>query len=147
MAILHPQRIKAVIADSVSQSYPPGHFTREAENRAARTPGQVAFWSSAHGSNWEKVVDADSSLLSRLDAANPDGVNLFGDRLCQVHCPVLFTVSLTDSLLPDPGRQAVDMSQQIPGSWLFTLHAGDHPLMWSCPAAFQAISREFLRSF
>jgi valacyclovir hydrolase len=144
IAILYPQRVKAVIADSLTPTYPPGILTREAENRSARTPGQVAFWRSAQGEDWEKVVDADSSFLTRLDAANPGGVDLFGERLREIHCPVLFTVSLTDSLLHHPGEQAIQMAKQVPGSWLIAVHAGDHPFMWSCPVAFQSAARDFI---
>jgi valacyclovir hydrolase len=146
MAILYPEQVKAVIADSLCATYPPGYFTQEAGGRAARTPDQVAFWTSAHGDGWEPVVEADSDLLIRLDAANPEGVDLFGDQLSQIRCPVLFTVSLIDSLLADPGKQAVQMANQVRGSWMFSIHGGDHPMMWSCPTVFQAISREFLQA-
>ncbi len=146
MAVDYPQRVRAVIADSLCPTYPPGHLTEETENREAQTPDQVAFWSHAHGSDWADVVAADSDYLRSLEIAAPDGLDLFGERLGEIRCPVLFTLSLTDSLLYHPGEQGVQMSKQVPGSWLFAVQGGDHPLMWSCPQAFQAATAAFLHT-
>jgi valacyclovir hydrolase len=145
-AIRHPQRIRAVIADSEMLHCPPGHMAAETSNRAQRTPGQVAFWSAAQGPDWEAVVDADSDLFLRLEAASPGGIDFFHGRLAEIRCPVLFTVSLTDSLLYQPGNQALEAARSVAESWLFAVNGGDHPLMWSRPAAYQAAVKGFLLS-
>jgi valacyclovir hydrolase len=145
-AIRHPGQIRAVIADSEMLHCPPGYMAAETRNRAQRTPAQVAFWSAAQGEDWEDVVNADSDLFLRLEAANPDGIEFFHGRLAEIRCPVLFTVSLTDSLLHQPGNQALEAAQSVPESWLFAVNGGGHPLMWSRPAAYQAAVKGFLSS-
>jgi len=146
MALDYPQRLRAVIADSATPTFPAGHLAQEVHNRIARTPAQIDFWSSMQGQDWEAVVDADSDFLSRLDQANPHGIDVFGSRLAEIRCPTLFTVSLTDRLLHDPGQQNVQAAQQIPDSWLVAVHGGDHPLMWSRAKEWQAAARAFLES-
>jgi hypothetical protein len=59
---------------------------------------------------------------------------------------VLFSGSLVDPLIPGLGQQLVEMSEQVAGSWVFGVNEGDHPLMWSVPAAFQSAAKEFLSS-
>jgi len=67
MAALHPGCVRAVIADSFEERFPEELVqTHLIENRAQRTPGQVAFWEAAHGADWEQVVGADTEMLARL---------------------------------------------------------------------------------
>ncbi len=143
MAILHPERVQAVIADSEIEHYSPEWLQRMAAGRKRRTPGQVSFWSSAHGVDWEQVVDADSAMLL---AMAKNGGNPLQGRLPQIKCPVLFTASLTDGLLPDVGKQVAGMAAQVPGSQVFLVNAGDHPLMWSQPELFRRNAMQFLEN-
>ena len=145
-AIRFPERVRAVISDSTVHTFLPGQLSAEVMGRAERNGGQVGFWTYANGPDWEAVVDADSDFLRRLDEANPQGVDLFGSQLSQIRCPVLFSASLADGSIPQAAAQVPDMSAQVKGSWVFTVNAGDHPLMWSCPKAFQAAAKAFLAS-
>lgn len=141
MAILHPDQVQAVVADSCVERFPPGILQAEVVERAQHTPGQVSFWTYAQGEDWEPVVAADSAFLLKLEAA---GGEPFAGRLKEIRCPVLLTASLADRGMPDCGLQICAMVEQIPGSRAFLLGEGDHPLMWSQADEFRAISDHFL---
>jgi len=142
LAILYPERIGALIADSAVATYPPGFWEAAVAERAQRTPGQASFWASAHGADWEQVVDADSAMLSHI----PSGVDLYGGRLAGTACPVLLTGSLADDMLPhDAGEQLCAMARQIPDCQVFLTNRGGHPMMWSRPEDFRSACELFLR--
>jgi valacyclovir hydrolase len=146
MAILYPQRVRAVIADSEGYFYRSGMVAAQVSDRAQRTPGQVRFWSKAHGEDWSQVVDADTALLLALEEAGRPGGgwDIYEGRLAEIRCPVMFSCSLSDSLIPEVGSQMLAMSQKLPGSWFFSVNQGFHPLMWSQPQAFRAAAQAFL---
>lgn len=142
LAALYPSRVRAVVADSLGERLPEERVqTHLIEDRARRTPGQVAFWESAQGADWEQVVDADTDMLVRLARRGGDW---FGDRLGQVRCPVLLTASREDELVPDAGRQALAVAAQIADCRVYVHSGGGHPLMWSRPRDFRAISDDFV---
>ncbi len=142
LALLHAERISALIADSEVSVYPPGFWDGAADDRARRTPGQVSFWSFAHGANWEQVVDADTAMIRGI----PTGTDIYGGRLGEIACPVLLTASLGDDLLPrDVGEQLCTMARQIPDCRVFLANQGGHPLMWSRPEDFRAACSLFLQ--
>jgi len=114
---------------------------REVANRKLRTKDQIKFWQYAHDDGWEDVVKADSKLL--LDFADTGG-DFFKGRLNTIQSPVLFTASLEDTSIPHIGQQQVRMAQQIEKSTVVLRNAGDHPLMWTCPAEFRSAVRNFL---
>ncbi len=134
LAILHPKQVRAVVADSTVERFPPGWLEQSVAERQQRAPGQVEFWQAAHGADWEAVVEADSDMLLRFSRQGGDA---FRGRLAQIRCPVLFTGSLRDPLLPDPGGQMVGMARQVHGSQVYLAAEGHHPLMWSRPAEFR----------
>ena len=142
MAALHPDRVRAVIADSFGACFPQeGVQSHLVENRAQRTPGQVAFWENAHGEDWEQVVDADTEMLVRLARRGGDW---FGGRLGHLCCPVLLTASREDELVPDVGRQMCSVAAQIADCRVFVNNSGGHPLMWSRSRDFRALSDYFI---
>lgn len=144
MAVLHPDRVRAVIADSCVETYPAGWLGRLVAERAQRTAGQTAFWQQAHGEDWAQVVEADSDLLLRFQA---QGADLFAGHLKTIRCPVLFTGSLQDDLLPpDAGEQICRMARQVDKSQVFLNHTGGHPLMWSRPDIFRPAADLFLQA-
>jgi valacyclovir hydrolase len=142
LAILFPERVRAVIADSCVARLPPDTLAAIAHDRARRTPEQVAFWQFAHGDDWAQVVNADTALFAPYQA---NGLDWFapGD-LGRITCPVLLTASLTDSLLPEVAAQTVAMAQQIPNCRLLLVNGGDHPLLWSRPVEARAAIDAFL---
>jgi pimeloyl-ACP methyl ester carboxylesterase len=144
-AILNPDRVRAVVADSCVPT-----FTRQMldttliPDRAQRTPDQVAFWRGAHGEDWEQVVEADTDLIRRFVERGGDW---FGDHLLAIQCPVLLTASKRDAVLSQVARQNCHMAEQIPDSRLYLHNEGGHPLMWSQPEVFRAVTDLFLMQF
>ena len=128
-AILQPERVRAVIADSCIERYPAALLRMVVAERSQRSDKQVAFWRLAHGDDWEQVVEADSARLRRLSEHGE--LDWAQGRLRNVKCPVLLTASLPDRSLPDVGAKVCRMAEQIPESRVFLVNAGDHPLMWS----------------
>jgi valacyclovir hydrolase len=141
MAIDSPQRVQALIADSTVEQESADWIERELHNRRQLTPEQISFWRHAHGDDWQQVVNADSDLLHRFAQAGGDW---FQGRLNEVRCPVLFTASLRDDLLQDPGRQNCQMALQVKGSQVYFATEGTHPLMWSRADDFRRAADWFL---
>jgi pimeloyl-ACP methyl ester carboxylesterase len=141
LAAWYPERVRAVIADSTVARFPPGWLEAAVRERGRRTPEQVVFWRQGRGADWEQVGDADSDLLLRLGAAGGD---VLQGRPGQIRCPVLFTASLSDSLLPDLGPQNLELVKQVADSRVLLMRADDHPLMWSRPAAWRRAADAFL---
>lgn len=140
-AILYPQRVNAVVADSCVDVMPPEVLRANVAGREAGDPG---FWRAAHGDDWREVVAADSQMLLRLAER---GGSFFGGRLAEVTAPVLFTASLADDLLPDPGAAACRMVREMPAARATLFGQGAHPLMWSRPQDFRRIAAEFLAAW
>jgi len=144
-AIHFPQYIRGVIADSFVDQAPPEAFRdRVIADRSQRTPDQIKFWQTAHGDDWEQVVNADTAMLERF--AN-QGANWFQGQLDQVQCPVLLTASLRDSLIQPVIQNFCGMVEKIPDCRLYLHHKGGHPLIWSEPGVFRAVSDCFLQVF
>ena len=137
-AILYPQRVSAVVADSCVDVMPPEVLRA---NVAGREAGDPAFWRTAHGDDWREVVAADSAMLTGLAER---GGAFFGEHLAEVTAPVLLTASLVDDLLPDPGAAACRMVRQMPAARATLFGQGGHPLMWSRPQDFRRVAAEFL---
>jgi valacyclovir hydrolase len=142
LAILYPEQVRALVADSTVEHFTKVSISNVVEGRAARTPEQIAFWIAAHGDDWEAVVDADSAML--LDFCKKMKGNWAQGRLNQIQCPVLLTASLEDPLLPEVCKQLMSMSRQIPNSRSFLTSDGDHPFMWSRPEEFRHVCDYFL---
>ncbi len=142
-AILFPDRIRAVVADSCVEKYPAQMLRDVVSRRQEHTKRQIAFWLFAHGNDWLQVVDADSDRLLR--AAKQGGVDRIQGRLKDIRCAVLLTGSLRDNMLPDIGQQMCNMAAQIPNSRLFLVNSGDHPMMWSRREDFFHVSDYFLK--
>lgn len=143
MAILHPERVEAIVADSVVERYPAGWLEANMEERNQQTQEQVRFWQFAQGEDWPRVVDADTDFLIRF---SKQGGDCLRGRLSEIRCPTLFTASLCDRALPEVGRQIPAMAAQIQGSRTFLVNRGGHPLMWSCPEDFRDMADWFLQN-
>jgi pimeloyl-ACP methyl ester carboxylesterase len=143
MAILRPQQVRAVIADSTVETMPAAWLEMVMQERAKRTSGQVTFWQQAHGDDWSQVVEADSAMFVRAWSMRR---SVFDSRLGEIACPVLLTASLADPMLPDVGAQTLHAAQQIPGCQVYLHTCGGHPLMWTQPADFRRICDSFIQS-
>lgn len=142
VAGLAPGRVEAVVADSCVPHLPPEWVLKVVAARESPSRGAVAFWRQAHGDDWAEVVAADSDLMLRCAAAG--GVDVLQGRLDQVGCPVLFTASLRDDILPDLHAQLLEMVRVTAGSRLVLMDRGTHPLMWSRPHEFRWAADSFL---
>lgn len=142
MAILFPEKVRAVIADScVSKITKKEAHKLIFEDRAKKTIEQKRFWEFAHGPDWEQVVDADTArLMSFVDG----GGDWFSGRLAEIQCPVLITASKQDPTFPRIARKVSLMSEQITDCQIFLNNKGDHPLMWTAPQDFRMVSDYFL---
>jgi pimeloyl-ACP methyl ester carboxylesterase len=144
LALLSPQRVRAVVADSCTRIFSAPMLHSIVAGRE-QPPAELAmFWQYAHGDDWQQVVAADSALLLRL--AEQGGYDWARERLSQVQCPVLLTASLHDAEIPDIGQHVLAMAQQMPHSQVFLTNAGGHPLMWTRPTQFRCAVTCFLRS-
>lgn len=128
LAALQPDLVRAVVADSCVECIPPDSLNASVLARQNPSPEMMDFWKSAHGEDWRQVVEADNQLL--LDFAESGG-DFFNGYLREVVCPVLFTASLQDEVLPDIEMQIFSMSRKIRSSQIFMTREGDHPLMWT----------------
>ncbi len=135
MAIIAPNLVKAVIADGfIGESWSLEWVKTIVKDRDAKTRFQRSFWRAAHGEDWEKVVQKDSLML--LEAVRK-GESAFKGRLKEISCPVLFTGSLSDDLIPDIERGMCRVARQISSSKVVFYPNGTHPLMWSRPVEFR----------
>lgn len=143
MAILHPELVRGVIADSTVEYFHAPSLSQEVQKRLQRTAEQVQFWKWAQGNDWQQVVEADSDLLLRFEE---QGGDYFRGRLKELHCPVLLTASERDECLPKVKEQLEAMANQMKKSHLFLAKEGSHPLMWSCTDEFRKEADLFLAS-
>jgi valacyclovir hydrolase len=143
-AIHFPLRVRAVVADSFVETVPPNFFRKRViDDRAHRSPDQIAFWQYNHGADWEQVVAADTVMLERFA---DQGADWFQGQLGKIQCPVLLTASLKDTMLYQPARQYAQMAETISDCRVYLHHEGGHPMMWTAPEAFRAVSDYLLRS-
>jgi valacyclovir hydrolase len=143
MAILCPDQVAAVVADSCLEKYPAEVLQKVVEERLQQTPKQIEFWKFAHGEDWNQVVRTDSAWLLRL--ARHGLVDWSRGQLKYIRCPVLLTGSLRDNVLPGIGLQLCNMASQIPECRVFLANQGEHPLMWSHREDFCHVSEYFLK--
>ena len=142
MAILYPEMVLAVIADSTPAEFPLELAEMVLAERDDAWPPQVAFWTAAHGEDWKTVVDADTELVRRLAAAH--GADLFAGRLGEIHCPVLVTASSADAAIGAPGLSLATLVHAISGAKGVLFHGGGHPTIWSQPERFRRVAGRFL---
>jgi len=141
MAIIAPDLVKAVVADGfIGESW---SVEWAQKDRDPKNPSQRSFWRAAHGEDWEEVVQKDTLLL--VEAARK-GESPFKGRLKEIICPVLFSGSLSDDLIPNIERGMCQVVRQISSSKIVFYPNGRHPLMWSKPVEFRKEVSSFLSS-
>ena len=144
-AARHPEAVKAVLADSFTPVFTNEMLRKNViEDRAVRSEPQVNFWRFAQGEDWERVIEADTAMLTQLVV---NGGDWLGDSLSRVTCPVFFTASLEDQALIQPGTYILEMLAQVQNGRAYINQHGGHPLMWSDPDSFRRAIKGFLESF
>ena len=141
-AARHTDLVTAVVADSFTP-----RFTREMleknvlQDRSVRSEGQIGFWRNAHGEDWERVVKADTAMLTSMVK---EGGNWLENTTQEVRCPVLITTSLEDQMLKHPLEYSLEMLNALKDGRLFISPHGEHPLMWGKPDIFRQAVQGFL---
>lgn len=141
MAVLAPEVVRAVVADSVVARWSPEKLRAEVAAREQAPEELRAFWAEAHGADWREVVRRDGELL--LDFASRGDGDVFDGRLAEIACPVLIAASLNDSSLPDVVTQVPQMARQIPLGEAHLLNQGDHALIWTARERFLSAAAAF----
>lgn len=142
VAILEPNKVLGVVADSFVGEY----LNLEEAHRIVasmqeKTKEQRSFWRCAHGENWEKVVDKDFKMLI---AAAKLQQSLNKERLNEIKCPVLFTASMGDELIPSIDEKITNTTTAI-SNWRIVFYPKcKHPFMWSKPDDFRQEVEEFI---
>ena len=145
MAIHYAEKVRAVIADSFADRISKENALENIINdRARKTDAQRGFWEYAQGPDWEQVVDADTAMFLKFMQAGGD---CFSGRLGEVKCPVLITASKKDDAFPHIAPIIGSMVDQIEDCRAYIHSHGGHPMMWTAPDEFHAVSDLFLRRF
>jgi valacyclovir hydrolase len=139
LALNWPSLVRNLVIDSIQGWFPESWPERVVADRIRSWDRNATFWQHAHGEDWQKVVNADSDLIRRMKQS-PVATARFMD----IRCPVLFTCSMTDSLLENVAEQNIAMAKQIAGSSIYLSNKGDHPFMWSCPSDFRRVVDSFI---
>jgi pimeloyl-ACP methyl ester carboxylesterase len=144
MAIITPGVVKGVIADSfMGEFFVYDEIIEMVQSRQKISTEQAAFWSYAHGNDWQYVIQKDSEMLI---ASTRSGKSVFKGRLNEIQCPVLILGSIKDDLIPDIVRKLSDVALQIPSSKVILYPNGNHPVMWSRMKDFRVDVDTFLNS-
>jgi pimeloyl-ACP methyl ester carboxylesterase len=142
MAILHPEKVQAVVADSTVSVWLPGQLADMVRQRQNATSPTIQFWQMGHGDDWQDVIKADGQLLLAFDR---QGGNWTRERLNKIHCPVLLAGSLHDEFLPQIGQEYLKMAASIADCEIYLTNTGGHALIWSKPHIFFGIVETFLK--
>lgn len=144
-AARHPDLVSAVVADSFTPIFTKEMLERNVlQERSIRSEDQIAFWRYAHGEDWERVIEADTAMLTTLVS---EGGNWLENILPDIHCPVLITTSLEDKMLQQSLDYSLEMLKQLKDGRLFINPHGEHPLMWSKPNIFRQAIQGFLKFY
>lgn len=141
-AALHPDRIRAVVADSFVPRWEVEMLRTRVAERLSIIDQPSQFWEMGHGTDWRQVVATDTDWLKRM--AERGGVDITPE-LAQISCPVLLTGSLSDSMLPYLAAQMTATLPLLSQGELYLCQQGNHPLIWSAPDHFWGVTMAFLK--
>jgi pimeloyl-ACP methyl ester carboxylesterase len=144
LAGLIPNRISKMIVDSFF-----GTGLTESESKqitTRRIAGKselltTSFWGDMHGTDWEKVIDADIDLMSRTGI---NGTRIIQTELSSIVCPVLGVASDEDEILNDIPARMREVIDQIPEGKLIVFKQGKHPVMITRREKFRDLAINFL---
>jgi pimeloyl-ACP methyl ester carboxylesterase len=151
IALEAPELVNKVIADSFEGEKPVKKFTnnleRDRENSKHDENARM-FYSSMHGSDWEKVVDNDTRAIIRHQK---EIGKFFHKDLKFFKPPVLMTGSLADEFIcmiaPDYFQKVYgELISKIGHGKIHLFDTGGHPAMLTNQDSFYQLSMEFLNS-
>jgi pimeloyl-ACP methyl ester carboxylesterase len=146
MAVLQPERITKLIADSfIGLTITIAHAERIAKNRRKAKSELLssAFWKAQHGGDWEYVIDQDIQLF--LDVAYSAMPTIQG-KLENITANVMAVGSKEDELIDNIGDRMKVVTDRILNSFLLIFDQGKHPYMITKREEFRQIALEFLES-
>ena len=142
-ALQNPDIVDHIIADSS----PGNHLLKKevatiSRDRERLKKTSIAdYWKQIHGDDWERVIDLDTEMLTRI--ADKNLPLLFGD-LSHITGSVLFTGSLRDEAIPNIEGKVAEIARQIKKSIILLFPAGYHPFLISRNKEFRQIAVKFL---
>ncbi len=143
MAILDPERIAGVVADSFAEFYRPDDLAGLLAAHQDPPPELSAYLEQMHGADWPVVVaELDRVLVQMAEQER----SVFDWRLEEVGCPVLVTGSRRDQFYAALVPRLLAVVEQLPTAQLILYPEGAHPCMWSLEDRFWADATAFLRA-
>lgn len=145
IALERPDLVDKIVADSfegekANPSITDGLSTgREASKH---NPGARMFYEMMNGTDWERVVDADTKAV--IAHAN-NIVDFFHKSIANLIPDVLFTGSKEDAFVPKGfyEKEFAKMLNKIGHGKQYIFEHGEHPAMMSNQEQFIAISKNF----
>ncbi|WP_432663009.1 alpha/beta hydrolase [Wukongibacter baidiensis] len=145
MAILAPDKVKLVVADSLVGEYITKSVSEKiVRGRAQLNEGMKNFWRYAHGDDWERVIDFDTKMIERF---SKNGRSIFNGQLDKIQCPVLIIGSLNDDLIPNIVTSMGEICKQIKNSKLLLYSGGRHPVMLTMAETYRKDVDDFLTKY
>ncbi len=145
MAILAPEKVQLVVADSLVGEYITKSVSEKViRGRAQLNEGMKDFWRYAHGDDWERVIKFDTKMIERF---SQNGRSIFNGRLDKIECPVLIIGSLNDDLIPNIVMSMGEICKQIKNSKLLLYSQGRHPVMLTMAEMYRKDVQDFLCRF
>ena len=149
IALEAPKLVNKIIADSFEGKFSSGIFTqnllKDREN-AKNNAGAREFYEYMHGSDWEQIVDNDTSAIIRHQA---EIGKFFHKELDALEAEILLTGSLKDKFMysiSDHYYEKIygEIVSKIKHGKIHLFPKGDHPAILSCFQEFYPLSMDFL---
>ncbi|SEK94487.1 alpha/beta hydrolase fold [Ruminococcus sp. YRD2003] len=151
IALEAPKLVNKIIADSFEGEFSSSIFTqnllKDREN-AKNNAGARGFYEYMHGSDWEQIVDNDTSAIIRHQK---EIGHFFHKQLESLETDILLTGSTEDKFMysiSDHYYEKVygDIVSKIKNGSIHLFSKGDHPAIISCFQEFYPLSIDFLLS-
>ena len=150
VALEAPELVSKVIADSFEGEKADSAFTENLlkdRTMAKENPGARGFYEYMHGSDWEKVVDNDTSAIVRHAS---EIVDFYHKPLTELKADILLTGSREDKFMysiADDYYEKVygEIRGKVPKARMHLFEHGDHPAMLTNFEEFYKLSMDFLK--
>lgn len=143
MALLYPELVKSIIAESFPGIEPDMNFLHSVTmyRERAKASDSGAMFQAVNGSGWKKILDADTEMLeSFIESGEP----YFSGDPSRINCPVLLTGSATFDLLPDMETRLKDSASAFKKAQVHLFSNGRYPLIVSKNHEFRTVSLNYL---
>lgn len=142
-AILYPENVSGVVADSFTEFLRPQDLQRLPSTDGAPDTETLGFLRRVHGDDWRMVLKELGRVLGEIAQ---QGRSVFDWRLAEVLCPVLITGSRKDDFLESLPPRLLATTEQVTNAQLVLYPEGGHPCMWSQQERFWSCALDFIHS-